>query len=544
MRCADGVPVLQTLLDSIKYMPQAYPDLHPSQPDSEGNTILHQAMKVPYSNRALEVVILICSYKIDPHVRNAMGKLALDCIAAGMKDRRVGYVRGLMKTQTAVSARNAPTNDDELDAEENDTEYISNTRPRQDDARVKTVVADKEMDANECRLFLRSAIDSMTNYVYDLFGEEDTDGSTKKLPTKGGGEASEINSVSKTESVGIELITLQEEIIKEVVEGDEQVALDEKIFDGLEWEVECTAEVWKFLSNHQVPERAKSKMIGQLRQLASGDWSSELCQPIENVSEEISLFEIRLTENARIVWQLVVAFSPRRSETDLLAPSVGEGSCAIRGCVYSEVIRVWDVPLNAEQRQLAVERAVKSNLRGKECIIQRQLIGIGKEKKENLGDCNVVKRLPRLWTDKISVGDSKVKGKDDGSEQDVVMLYPPGSANEKEYHIMKFYAFDSSLVGTALRGESAKVDFPFRVTELEYAIISLRPNPPAPVILLGRSGTGKTTCCLYRLWSNFVRYWTRAVEIGEPWIPRTVDFKPIGELRVIILSYLKLLVEI
>jgi ABC-type proline/glycine betaine transport system ATPase subunit len=43
-----------------------------------------------------------------------------------------------------------------------------------------------------------------------------------------------------------------------------------------------------------------------------------------------------------------------------------------------------------------------------------------------------------------------------------------------------------------------KVDFPFRVTELEYEITTLPPS--APIILIGRSGTGKTTCCLYRLW--------------------------------------------
>ena len=52
-----------------------------------------------------------------------------------------------------------------------------------------------------------------------------------------------------------------------------------------------------------------------------------------------------------------------------------------------------------------------------------------------------------------------------------------------------------------------QVDFPFRVTELEHAIIHLRSRPAAPVLLLGRSGTGKTTCCLYRCFDQFVRYW-------------------------------------
>ena len=28
--------------------------------------------------------------------------------------------------------------------------------------------------------------------------------------------------------------------------------------------------------------------------------------------------------------------------------------------------------------------------------------------------------------------------------------------------------------------------------------------------VVGRSGTGKTTCCLYRLWDTFQNYWTNA----------------------------------
>ena len=35
---------------------------------------------------------------------------------------------------------------------------------------------------------------------------------------------------------------------------------------------------------------------------------------------------------------------------------------------------------------------------------------------------------------------------------------------------------------------------------------------------------GKTTCCLYRMWTKFFKYWQRASEIGEPWLPRDIAF--------------------
>ena len=70
-----------------------------------------------------------------------------------------------------------------------------------------------------------------------------------------------------------------------------------------------------------------------------------------------------------------------------------------------------------------------------------------------------------------------------------------------------------------------KVDFPFKVTDLEHAIINLRSKPPCSLLLLGRSGTGKTTCCLYRMWASFITYWEHANQAeNEPLLPRTITF--------------------
>ncbi|XP_046565526.1 TPR and ankyrin repeat-containing protein 1-like [Haliotis rubra] len=63
-----------------------------------------------------------------------------------------------------------------------------------------------------------------------------------------------------------------------------------------------------------------------------------------------------------------------------------------------------------------------------------------------------------------------------------------------------------------------KADLPFKVTDKEHAIIHL--SGEAPILLLGRSGTGKTTSCLYRLWTNFISYWRIAQETGAPFLPR------------------------
>lgn len=90
-----------------------------------------------------------------------------------------------------------------------------------------------------------------------------------------------------------------------------------------------------------------------------------------------------------------------------------------------------------------------------------------------------------------------------------------------------------------------KTDFLFRVTELEFEVINL--GMDAPILLMGRSGTGKTTCCLYRLWTQFLKYWTKAKEIDyAPWlswkeVPVTVaedgNCYEAAEFQIILLFY-------
>ena len=79
--------------------------------------------------------------------------------------------------------------------------------------------------------------------------------------------------------------------------------------------------------------------------------------------------------------------------------------------------------------------------------------------------------------------------------------YPPSSSNETEYHIFKFYNFNSNLVRNMLHNLEMNVGFPFRMTDIQNAIINLKPK--GAILVLGHSGTGKTICCLHRLFSQY-----------------------------------------
>ena len=171
---------------------------------------------------------------------------------------------------------------------------------------------------------------------------------------------------------------------------------------------------------------------------------------------------------------------------------------------------------NLKDLKHVLDQIVKSHQRGETCLLQKQLKSINDEE-EHLKDGK--KHLPRLFTENPM----------DKNQLDMQHFHPPASDRDDEYHIIKFYSFTTTLVSSALQMDSPQnIDFPFQVTELEHQIINLESK--SPIILLGRSGTGKTTCCLYRLWVKFVNYWSKAIFADAPIYPMNSFEKKFSEV--------------
>ena len=310
---------------------------------------------------------------------------------------------------------------------------------------------------------------------------------------------------------------------QEITHDEVEVEIDFKTpFEDLPWEVDCTDRVWKVMRSKKVDNNMRKRIIEKVQMLANGRWSKTLCKRLEGEPKKhgIHLYESKLTKGQRILWEETVAFSGRLSDLpeNRLREETSEGR------IYSDIIRVWDIVLDHDKLQRSIDHIVKSHDRGMHCLIKKKLKGLPAESQN--GNAPSGERLPNKYVDPKrgteSTNKKNTPKKTHLSENLSQMFFPPASANEQEYHILKFYSFNTPLVRTVLESDtSTKVDFPFKITELEHAIVNLRPNPQTPIILLGRSGTGKTTCCLYRLWDNFQRYWERAATAG-PHIPQYV----------------------
>ena len=256
-------------------------------------------------------------------------------------------------------------------------------------------------------------------------------------------------------------------------------------FDGLTWEVDCTEKFWKHLGG--LPEFLRRKAISVIRRLASGEWHPRFRTCVSG-EQSLNVYELKLTKGMRIVWQKAIDYSSRCSE-------------GLNKVVYSEIIRLWDVVKHKDMHR-SVDYVTDSLRKGK-CSHVKYILQQFKFPPEDQ-TTSTRDRVPRLFV----CGELKQDHKD-------AEYSPPALPGERDYNVITFYAFSSALVQSILSSGNHRQDFPFKGWPEEHDIISLQEGQT--ILLLGRSGTGKTTCCVYRLWNQCSMYWKMA---AGPYIRR------------------------
>ena len=523
---------------------------NPDVTDANGNTLFHLVTIGKCSKRKCDAIQILSDFGVNPLLRNKDGKQPIDILAK--KDPRLKMVRiAAQAYQTGLKQRKSkrkrlervPVVLDKRASVEREPQDVTQTGPATEQKRDF-----QEQQWNSTRTTTRvppeirtrkDPLDEVKESIQDAIERvgQEKDEAVKKSSRLEDDEGCQ--NVQESEEVeGLKGVNdeQQEEVILEddgeeeeetdgiVLRSDEEIDWDSP-FEDLQWEVDCTDQFWKTLRSKAVSDAMKRKIVAKIRMLAEGRWSRKLCRRLESPAKKYMLFEAKLTRSARIIWELTVAFSARCSKDPEIRVSMSQ-PC---GRVYSEIIRVWDVAANHAALVHKLECILKAQDRGQNCLIRRELQGL----RRNETDQNNLsgERVPKVYVEVTNdfenslVNDCK-SGQQHNQQLSKKFFFPPASANDQEYHILKFYSFSSALVNSILHtNPNLKVDFPFRVTELEHAIINLRPNPPSAVILLGRSGTGKTTCCLYRLWNEFESYWQKAITAG-PHMPKLVQFLP------------------
>jgi hypothetical protein len=88
------------------------------------------------------------------------------------------------------------------------------------------------------------------------------------------------------------------------------------------WTIDITEQAHKFFQKHIKKDKALcERIIRRLTLLATGRWPYVLCKSLKSKSigkygKKINLYETKIDSASRIIWEVAIAFSPRRSSLD------------------------------------------------------------------------------------------------------------------------------------------------------------------------------------------------------------------------------------
>eukprot|EP00878_Enallax_costatus_P024526 GHUV01026178.1.p1 GENE.GHUV01026178.1~~GHUV01026178.1.p1 ORF type:complete len:603 (+),score=181.38 GHUV01026178.1:514-2322(+) len=182
------------------------------------------------------------------------------------------------------------------------------------------------------------------------------------------------------------------------------------------------------------------------------------------------------------------------------------------------MIRVWGITMNQEDKAAALSHIAASYSRTDDVLDTKLLKPIGKAGSENepvyydvVQDTEAdaaaaaAADLPLAFAQpRPSQGDTPT----DGSSDDGLVRYcPPASYDAREFTMLRLYDMTPRLIKSVMSELDLRhEDFPFRLSVKEQEIVELtqKPNEPkAPLLAMGRSGTGKTTCIVQRLFHQW-----------------------------------------
>ena len=284
------------------------------------------------------------------------------------------------------------------------------------------------------------------------------------------------------------------------------------------WDLRITREFKESLfALHHQPHLLKS-LVGNLGRLARGERGRNLYKQLTGVPKSLRIYESPVktwNDGGRFLWQFSVDYSPR-----------------IR--TYTDCIRLWRLCLQHDDVPKGIEFIVESHKRGRTSTVKKGLKSSfrsstlqpdGRRVPRHYDICKDMDMDDLIAKDKISF-DLLTKSFDTEDEDDVhdaddhqaqVLFTPPAIKNNDCFNVLKFYQLGDEVLQSLRQFEPvppknnssavAVPDFPFIPDDCEDMIINkdreLGQAAKASTLLVGRSGTGKTSIAVGRLWSLY-----------------------------------------
>ncbi|KAL0051116.1 hypothetical protein WJX82_002309 [Trebouxia sp. C0006] len=261
---------------------------------------------------------------------------------------------------------------------------------------------------------------------------------------------------------------------------------------GLPWEFIINKDARQEWARMDRPFRLM--VIKRLQRIGEGQWDMDggTEQRLSEV-RGLEVYRTLLTRGGRIVFEVAVDYSQTAH-------------------TWKEMLRLWVITLDHEKYECELNNIAQGHSKSVQARDNMKLRAMGTA---DAAKCDLSTRLPKVYE---ALGEET-----DGQEErpraehltDVELRehFPAASSSQDTYTLLKFYNLSKDLVRTVLQDmNDAEVDFPFRVSPSEQYIIENDPDPPSSIVLVGRSGTGKTTCAVFRMWARWLTFHHHSTE--------------------------------
>ncbi|CAC5423625.1 unnamed protein product [Mytilus coruscus] len=486
--------IFNKCLELFEKEPNVYAKLNPHQLDGKGNTLFHLVARHKFNKTSLKATELLAQMHVECKVLNSEDKYPPDYLK--ITDSRLKLIQHAtyVEKETKDKSKFAECSSEKdipVDAREHLTTKVEQNSELQFTENKKEEIRGNIENSN----VKATMNDKITKFIDDLEDQSvDTRFSKDTLEKK------EPHAEILQQGEDIEVQNGQ--VPPDVIDSTKNLELENllKTIDDKPWELECTFDLRKAMQRSDISTDLRCTIAERILQLASGEYTKDVKKRLKTNSEKVKLYEAKISKGSRLIWEEAISFSQRLS-------SLPENRSF---SIYAQIIRIWDIVLDHKKIHRSVEKIIErienAHTKGKSCLIQKKLKPYGKH---GILEKNTEYKYPKLYV--------PYKDDEDMPPDDITVLYPLANSKPNEYNTEKFYAVSSTLAANILNSISFNTDYPFQVTEFEYQMISLPQF--APIILIGRSGTGKTTCCLYRLWNTFKQYWLQTSLYIEPLLP-------------------------
>ena len=254
---------------------------------------------------------------------------------------------------------------------------------------------------------------------------------------------------------------------------------DTEIFADLEWAIFISKQVADFLKDKKRSRKVIKHVRQKLYRLGQGERGKTLCHRC--IEQEDNLYETHLYRESRIIWHETIQYSEKLSSDQRE--------------VYTDVIRVlWITTTHTTTQLNDVLQKIKSALaKSKNSIAYKNLQEYGSH--QQVGNEKNLKH-PRQFTTSQQLHVTENKNE---------TYRPFPNIFGGEYSLMQFHPFHEFL-DAYLSNDSSNYETSICMSPQEQEIVKLG-YKTEPIILCGRSGTGKTTTCIYRMWNEYRIFW-------------------------------------